>query len=99
MGGTINKNVYLIDLILPNAVSIPDPSVTEIDNPQDEKGNIIDNFGFLIGMDIIGRGDFTITHFDGKTVMSFRIPSVLKVDYVDEWNRRMTVMKKRRGGK
>lgn len=89
LGGTVSKNVYLVDIQLPNKVTIPDLSVTEIDNPQDEKGNVIDNFGVLVGMDIIGRGDFTITNFEGKTIMSFRIPSVHKVDYVEEWNKRM----------
>jgi hypothetical protein len=52
--------------------------VTEIDNPQDEKGKAIDNFGVLIGMDIITRGDFTVTNFEGKTIMSFRMPSLDK---------------------
>jgi hypothetical protein len=96
LGGTIPKNVYLVDIHLPNNVEIPNLSVTEIDNPQDGNGNIIDNFGFLIGMDIISRGDFSITNFEGKTLMSFRTPSSHKVDYVDEWNRRMAVQQKYR---
>jgi hypothetical protein len=97
LGGTIQKNVYLVDVTLPNNVRITDLSVTEIDNPQDEKGNPIDNFGVLIGMDIISRGDFSITNFEGKTLMSFRIPSIVKTDYVDEWKRRMAVQQKYKG--
>ncbi|MFM9838938.1 MAG: aspartyl protease family protein [Cyclobacteriaceae bacterium] len=96
LGGTVAKNVYLVDIHLPNNVKIPNLSVTEIDNPQDEKGNIIDNFGVLIGMDIICRGDFSLTNFEGKTIMSFRMPSSHKVDYVEEWNRRMAVQQKYR---
>jgi hypothetical protein len=94
LGGTIFKNTYLIDIVLPNGITIYDLSVTELDNPKDHSGNIVDNFGMLIGMDIINRGDFVVTNFQGKTVMSFRMPSTAKVDYVEEWNRRMAVQQK-----
>lgn len=40
--------------------------------------------GCLIGMDVINNGDFTITNFDGKTMMSFQIPSTHKTDYRNE---------------
>lgn len=40
--------------------------------------------GFLIGMDVINKGDFTITNADGKTMMSFQIPSTHKTDYRNE---------------
>lgn len=33
-------------------------------------------------MDIISKGDFAITNVDGKTVFSFRIPSVETIDFV-----------------
>jgi hypothetical protein len=36
----------------------------------------------LIGMDIIGAGDFSVSNFDGKTVMTFRMPSIETIDYV-----------------
>lgn len=38
----------------------------------------------LIGMDIITKGDFIITNYDNKTVMSFRVPSLETVDYSTE---------------
>ena len=38
----------------------------------------------LIGMDIIARGDFAITNVGGKTVFSFRIPSLKTIDYYAE---------------
>jgi len=91
LGGTITKNTYVIDIVLPNSVEFNNVIVTEIDNPVDEQGNKIDNFGLLIGMDIIAAGDFSITNCDGKTWMSFRMPSTQKIDYVDEWNKRMAV--------
>lgn len=37
----------------------------------------------LIGMDIINMGDFCITNLGGQTVMSFRVPSLERVDYVE----------------
>jgi hypothetical protein len=91
LGGTIEKNTYLIDIILPNSVKFPNVPVTEMDNPVDPLGNKLDVFGILIGMDIITTGDFTITNFQGKTVMSFRHPSQMAIDYVDDWNRRKVV--------
>jgi hypothetical protein len=36
----------------------------------------------LIGMDIIGEGDFAVTSKDGNTVFSFRVPSVECIDFV-----------------
>jgi predicted aspartyl protease len=35
----------------------------------------------LIGMDVIGQGDFSISNYEGKTIMSFREPSMGHVDY------------------
>lgn len=94
LGGTIDKNTYLVDLLLPNGIHLTDFSVTEVDNPKDENGNKIDAFGILIGMDIISIGDFTVTNFEGITIMTFRYPSCHKIDYVDEWNKRMAVQNK-----
>ena len=36
----------------------------------------------LIGMDIIGEGDFAVTSNDGNTVFSFRVPSMECIDFV-----------------
>ena len=38
----------------------------------------------LIGMDIIGMGDFAVTNADEKTVFSFRVPSIEEIDFVPE---------------
>jgi hypothetical protein len=32
-------------------------------------------FDMIIGMNIISRGDFALSNSEGKTIMSFRIPS------------------------
>jgi len=37
----------------------------------------------LIGMDIISMGDFSITHKDGNTKMSFCMPPCESHDYVE----------------
>lgn len=47
-------------------------------------------YKMIIGMDIISKGDLSITNFNGRTVLSFREPSLETIDYVkeiDEWNR------------
>lgn len=97
LGGTMQKKTYLIDLILPDNIHFLDLPVSEIDNAKDKDGNVIDNFGILIGMDIITTGDLTITNFENKTTMSFRYPSQKKVDYVDEFKRRAAVEAKHTG--
>ena len=38
----------------------------------------------LIGMDIIGTGDFAVSNYDNKTTFSFRWPSISKIDFVKE---------------
>lgn len=35
-------------------------------------------------MDIISRGDFAVTNFAGKTTFSFRVPSIQRIDFVEE---------------
>lgn len=91
LGGTIEKNTYMVDIVLPNSVKIPNLPVTELDNPVDEQGNKKEDYGMLIGMDIISMGDFTITNQLGKTIMSFRTPSMVDTDYVAEWKRRKAI--------
>jgi hypothetical protein len=35
-----------------------------------------------MGMNIISMGDFSITNLGGNTTMSFRVPSIQRIDYV-----------------
>jgi len=79
-GGSDECNVYLVNIVLPNNVMVAGVKVIE--------GNqILDQFGAIIGMDIIGMGDFSITNVNNITWMSFRIPSITAIDYVVEANR------------
>jgi hypothetical protein len=74
--GASQCNTYLVNLYLPNKVAIPGVLVSECADTA--------HFGAIIGMDVIGRGDFSITNVNGKTWVSFRIPSIAAIDYVDE---------------
>jgi hypothetical protein len=65
--GKEEKNVYLISLGLPNGVGASALKVTDA-NLKDADA--------LIGMDIINQGDFVITNHGGKTVCTFRTPSL-----------------------
>ncbi len=43
-----------------------------------------DDCDLIIGMDIMTQGDLAITNFEGKTVFSFRIPALHRVDFEAE---------------
>lgn len=67
--------VYLVNVLLPNNVIIPNVQVT---------GSTLNGCDMLIGMDIITLGDFAITNHEGNTVCSFRLPSNTEIDFVPE---------------
>lgn len=75
-GGKDMQNTYLINIILPNDVVIPGIKVSE--------GILTGGAEVLIGMDIIGAGDFAVTHVnpDGGTTMSFCMPSCEEIDFI-----------------
>ncbi|MFA5838920.1 MAG: retroviral-like aspartic protease family protein [Candidatus Paceibacterota bacterium] len=79
-------NTYLVNILLPNHVMVGQVKVTEVklikdDNISEEKSPQI-----LIGMDIIGIGDFAVTNLNNKTILSFRIPSFEQIDFVSRAN-------------
>ena len=75
VSGQEESPVFLVDFALPNGVVLQGLRVT--------LGRLI-GADALIGMDVIVMGDFSITNLNGKTKMSFRIPSSVEVDYVKE---------------
>jgi len=79
-GGKQLCNKFLLNIILPNKVLAYSVLVTE--GPETLNG-----FDVIIGMDIIIQGDFAITNIDGKTCVSFRLPSMGRIDFVEELNR------------
>ena len=58
-------------------------------------GNILGT-DVLIGMDIINTGDFAVTNVDGKTCMSFQMPSIRRIDFVKEIQRARVTKGKRK---
>ena len=64
---------YMVNIELPNGLVVPDVRVAE--------GSMLGVEDVLIGMDIIGYGDFAITHPNGNTKFTFRYPSVSDIDF------------------
>lgn len=71
--GSAHQNQHMVNLYLPNQVMITMLKVTEAPLHQTD---------VLIGMDIISKGDFCVTNFQGKTVLTFRMPSCEIFDFV-----------------
>lgn len=69
---------YLVNIGLPNGVGYPGVRVSI---GQFSGGDI------LIGMDIIGTGDFAVTNVNGATKFSFRHPSMEVIDFVQDSKR------------
>ena len=74
--GETTTAVYLASVFLPHNVVFPQLRMIE--------GVIAGDADVLIGMDIIGAGDFAVTNKDGKTTFSFRMPSVECIDFVKQ---------------
>ena len=74
-GTTEDVEVFLVNIGLPNRVMIPGIRVAKV---------VLSGADVLIGMDIIGRGDFAVTNRGGRTKFSFRIPSQADIDFVAE---------------
>ena len=71
--------VYRVSITLNNENISLETEVTECEELSD-----IQSVGMLVGMNIIGMGDFSISNFNGETTMTFRVPSLEKIDYVSE---------------
>lgn len=69
------RDTYLVNIILPNAVGVQSVRVTKGDM------QFVD---FLIGMDVVAKGDFAITNLNEVTKFSFRFPSEAHIDFVEE---------------
>lgn len=66
--------IHAIDLWLPNHCVIRKIPAA--------KGELSQDSDVLIGMDIISRGDLSISNFNDRTIFSFRYPSVGNIDFV-----------------
>ncbi len=64
---------FLVNMMLPNSVGVSGLRVS--------KGALATQTQVLIGMDIIGQGDFAVTNLAGKTTFTFRMPSIERIDF------------------
>jgi len=70
---------YLVNLFLPNGDSFMGESTLV--------GSTLADDEFIIGMSIINKGDFAITNVNNKTTMSFRTPSVARINFEVEYEK------------
>ena len=63
-----------MNIIIPNGVMFENLLVVESES-------LADGSDILIGMDIIGEGDFAVSSFQGRTTFTFRIPSIERIDF------------------
>jgi SEC-C motif/Aspartyl protease len=75
-GGTLQTTAHLVNIGLPNKVMFPMMRVAQI--------AVQGGVDVLIGMDILGIGDFAVTHHNGNTTFSFCCPSRREIDFVSE---------------
>ena len=70
--GVSIRNVYFVNLLLPNKIEVKNLSVPD--------GNMEDT-DVLIGMDIITLCDFAVTSAGVETKFSFQVPSQFDIDF------------------
>ena len=90
-GGETITNSYLVNLYLPNKLEVRGVRVSE--------GILGEKVDVLIGMDIISKGDFAVTNYNGTTVFTFRYPSVECIDFVKNIRQAKTVKKSNKIGR
>lgn len=75
--GVREAGCYFVAVHLPNDVIIPELLVTdgEILGGPESPGNV------LIGMDVIGSGDFAVSNFQDQPTFTFRMPSQERFDF------------------
>ena len=76
--GLARVPIYPVRLFLPNRVTFDEIEAIEFTYSED------DDCDLIIGMDIMTQGDLAMTNLDGRTVFSFRIPSLHTVDFEAE---------------
>lgn len=79
--GQSDVNEHLVDIFLPNHVAVEQVRVASARGISGDNSPI----DMLIGMDIIGAGDFAITHDQNGTLLTYRIPAVppASVNFLD----------------
>lgn len=75
-GGTLATTAHLVNIGLPNKVMFSMMRVAQV--------ALHEGVDALIGMDILGLGDFSVTHYKGTTTFSYCCPSRKEIDFVAE---------------
>ena len=75
--GVHNVPFYHAHFLLPNRLVFHDMELIQFTYTDDD-------CDLIIGMDIMTQGDLALTNFEGRTVFSFRIPSLHTVDFEAE---------------
>ena len=86
--GNREVNVYYVNITLNNKNITLNTQVTECEELSPDN-----SVGMLIGMNVITMGDFAITNYQGNTTMSFRVPSLQKIDFVSGINTGQQIIK------
>lgn len=84
--GEIDVLIYAINILLPCGAGVP----LLLASCNDLHGTDV-----LIGMDVISRGDFAISHENGNLKFSFQIPSTHTLDFADEMKHTPVVAEKK----
>ena len=71
-GVSVDVPQHYVNLLLPGGMLIVGRPVAQLP---------LANFDVIVGMDIISRGDFAVSNYDGKTTFTFRIPSAEELDF------------------
>ena len=74
--GPGQADAYYVNVQLINGLNFPDLKVIQMEIRDD----------LLIGMDIIGSGDFCLTNVGGETVLTFECPPYYQYDFVKQIN-------------
>jgi hypothetical protein len=74
--GEFKSDVYRVNILLPNSIVFTNVLVSGLQHVACGEA--------IIGMDIISQGDLAISNVNGRTLFSFRAPSVKAVDFVEE---------------
>ena len=70
------SNVYSVQITMGEFTL---PYIRVCDLPMANSGHDV-----IIGMDFMSQGDLSITNYKGKTILTFREPSLSSVNYVDD---------------
>lgn len=63
-GGVVPSNVHTVNIVMPGDIRFDNEEIVESDA----------GISFVIGLNVLIKGDFMLSHLDGKTIFSFRMP-------------------------